>query len=269
MGIEFEAHSPLETEEIPSSGAYPLRSLSREAVYVFDKSEGPFVSVIVEYGAHIDGIENAFNVPHRVLQVIAEAEDFVAGEHGVRVLGVCGDIPIKWKHLKALSHRGLEVSPAFRGQGIGSFMTALSDKISRRLSTEIGFRPSRLNLLMKQGFYPLKIYIPRVFNDIETEMRELEIAPKYIPTFIKLIQQYRVQEGEYDLPFAVELKRDGKAPTGEVDDNQLQYIAGLVRRLKEAQRCLREMDEAGEDDKNPEWMTPGKFHRTLSDLISG
>lgn len=122
---------------------------------------------------------------------------------------------------------------------------------------------------MKQGFYPLKIYIPRVFNDIETEMRELEIAPKYIPTFIKLIQQYRVQEGEYDLPFAVELKRDGKAPTGEVDDNQLQYIAGLVRRLKEAQRCLREMDEAGEDDKNPEWMTPGKFHRTLSDLISG
>lgn len=156
MGIEFEAHSPLETEEIPSSGAYPLRSLSREAVYVFDKSEGPFVSVIVEYGAHIDGIENAFNVPHRVLQVIAEAEDFVAGEHGVRVLGVCGDIPIKWKHLKALSHRGLEVSPAFRGQGIGSFMTALSDKNLSPAIYRDWFQAKSVEFADETGILPFK-----------------------------------------------------------------------------------------------------------------
>lgn len=54
----------------------------------------------------------------------------------------------------------------------------------------------------------------------------------------------------------------------EVDDNQLSAIAGMTRRLKKAQRNFREMDQVGEDEKDPEWMTPGKFHRILSDLVS-
>jgi GNAT superfamily N-acetyltransferase len=204
--------------------------------------------------------------------VLAESDFFESGKDGYRVIGVCGDIPIKWAHLKELPHRGLEVLPRFRGGGLGSFMTELSDSISKRLTTEIGFRPSRLNLLMKQGFYPKKIYVPRRFDNINTEMREINISEKNRPLFAKLIQQYRGQEGEYDMPFAVELARDkSNDPLNfsgeEVSEDQLSKIVKMTRSLKDTQQYLKKFDASDEEDRDPNYLMPGRFHTELSELL--
>lgn len=244
MAIEFLDKTPFDTEEIPDEGIFEIKSLSRGTKLVYDKSEcQQYISALVGFG---EEIPPSLTIPERVLLSLVDPDsDEPIGLP--RVIGVCGDSKMAWKNLQTIPHRRLQVLPEFAGQGIGTFLTEVSDKVAGVMNREVGFRPSRLNLLIgRQGFVPTKVHIPHDYIDREAEMDVFEVSEEIRPVLIKMLKEYRAMHSEYDLPFAVELERKPNIQDdlSLVEDDTLAAMVVLVQNKEDSKIGQRDFRES-------------------------